>query len=214
MSSARFMRKWVLVFTVVLLVAVGSAGTSHAYGQVVGRYQMSLDVTSPRDGESYRAGDTVHVAARSSGFTGLKVTVKNQATGAEEELKVKLVRSEGTDTLAPKVWDAPWSTEGKKPGQYLITMRAVFGNTVSSTMKTVNVSVIQPSGAVKTAEVPNVVGMTEYEAVTTLDKAGFKINPAHYVFTPKQETWGRVVGQSVRAGTKATQPITLTVGQR
>jgi hypothetical protein len=140
--------------------------------------------------------------------------VKNQATGAEEELKVNLLKSEGTSQLAPKIWGAAWPTEGKKPGKYLFTVNGLAGNKGTPTTKTVNVSVVQPPGTVKTIEVPNVVGMTEYEAVTTLDKAGLKINPAHYVFTPKQDTWGRVIGQSVRAGTKATEPVIITVGQR
>jgi beta-lactam-binding protein with PASTA domain len=62
--------------------------------------------------------------------------------------------------------------------------------------------------------VPDVVGMMEYQAVVALDKAGMKINPTKYVFTPREDTWGKVVGQSLRAGTNATEPISLTVGQR
>jgi len=60
----------------------------------------------------------------------------------------------------------------------------------------------------------NLVAMTECEAVTILDKAWFKINPAHYAFTPKQDTRGRVIRRSARAGAKAAEHITLTIGQR
>ena len=73
---------------------------------------------------------------------------------------------------------------------------------------------LPPAGAAKPVVVPNVVGMTEYQAVAALDKAGLKIKPAKYVFTPKQDTWGKVIGQSIRAGTKTTEPISITVGQR
>lgn len=321
MAPACFIRKIVLVVALLMLGVAGYAATSHAYGEVVGTYKMSLDLLFPKDGTSYKVGEQVSVSVKSSGYTGVKVMVKNQATGAEEELKVNLVQSEGTSQLSPKVWGGPWPTAGKQPGQYLFTVKGLVGNTVAPTGKTVTVSVVQPSGpaklsftepaggrqvkagdkvnvivkaqgvnkveffirdlqsgvekprsiahvqgsdvysttwsteglqkgnyqviargfgadgkkiveesftmtitggapallpagAVKTVEVPDVVGMTEYEAVTTLDKAGFKINPAQYVFTPKQDTWGRVVGQSLRAGTKATGPITITVGQR
>jgi beta-lactam-binding protein with PASTA domain len=54
----------------------------------------------------------------------------------------------------------------------------------------------------------------EYQAIGALDKAGMKINSTKHVFTPRDDTSGKVIGQSLRAGTNATEPISLTVGQR
>ena len=56
--------------------------------------------------------------------------------------------------------------------------------------------------------------MSEYRAVVALDKAGLKINPAKYVSTSKQDLWGNVVEQSVKAGTKTAEPVTITVGRK
>ena len=73
---------------------------------------------------------------------------------------------------------------------------------------------LTPQAAAKPVVVPNVVGMSEYQAVVALDKAGLKINPAKYVSTSKQGYWGKVVEQSIKAGTQTAEPISLTVGQR
>jgi beta-lactam-binding protein with PASTA domain len=73
---------------------------------------------------------------------------------------------------------------------------------------------LKPQAAATPVVVPNVVGMSEYRAVVALDKAGLKINPAKYVSTAKQDLRGVVVEQSVKAGTKTTEPITITVGRK
>ncbi len=320
MGSRRFQCGFVVVFSVMLII-VGFSPSAHAVGQVVGTYKISLEVMMPKDNASFKVGENVHLTASTSGFTGVKVTVKDAATGREEELKASMVKSDGSTPLAPKTWDAPWPTAGKKPGTYLCTVRGVSGNTVTTTTKTVTISVVQPlepakitfsepsgnrqikagesvnvavkasgvnkvdftikdlqagtekmrssahvigsdeyrttwsteglqkgnyqiiargsgpdgqklveealtmtvtaatpalppASAAKTVIVPDVVGMMEYQAVEALDRAGMKMNPTKYVFTPRQDTWGKVVGQSLRAGTNAAEPISLTVGQR
>jgi hypothetical protein len=304
-----------------LLLAGGFSSSAHAVGQIVGTYKIALDVVMPKDNAAFKVGENVHLGVSTSGFTGVKVTVKDAATGREEEVKASVVKSEGSSTMAPKMWDAPWPTAGKKPGTYLFTVRGVSGSTVTPTTKTVTISVIQPSGpakisfrepaggrqvkageavnvavkasgvnkvdffiknlqtgtekvrssahgagsddyttswsteglekgsyqiiarglgadgknvaeesvtmsvtggapallpagAAKPVVVPDVVGMMEYQAVVALDKAGMKINPTKYVFTPREDTWGKVIGQSLRSGTNAAEPISLTVGQR
>jgi hypothetical protein len=305
----------------VLLIVTGIAGLSQGTGYIVGQHTMALEVIMPKDNAAFKVGENVHVTVRSSGFSGLKVTVKNQSTGAEEELNASLMKSEGTTPSAPRIWKVLWPTAGKKPGMYLFTMKGASGSTVTPTTKTVTISVIQPSGPakitfkepaggrqVKTGEtvtvavtatgvhrmefsvkdqqtgaekirpsahlaasdefrtswstegqqkgnyqiiargfgqdgkklaeesvtmtvtggappltsqaaakpvvVPNVVGMSEHQAVVTLDKAGLKINPAKYVSTSKQAYWGKVVEQSIKAGTQTADPVTITVGQK
>jgi len=321
MASSRLFGRIAIVFAVMLLGVTGAADTSHGKAEIVGTYKMSLELVMPKEGTTLKVGENVYVTVSTSGFTGVKVIAKDVATGREEELKASVAKSEGSSPLAPKTWMALWPTAGKKPGTYQFTVRGIAGSTVAPTMKTVTVSVIQPSGpakitfreptggrqvkagetvnvAVKTAGVnkveffikdlqtgaekirpsahligsddytttwsteglqkgsyqiiarglgpdgkklaeeavtmtvtggapalppasaakpvvvPDVVGMMEYQAVGALDKAGMKINPTKYVFTPRDDTWGKVVGQSLRAGTNATEPISLTVGQR
>jgi hypothetical protein len=321
MVPSRLWGRFAIVFAVILLLAGGFSLSAHAVGQIVGTYKISLEVMMPKDNAAFKVGENVHLTFSTSGFTGVKVTVKDAATGREEEVKASVVKSEGSSPMAPKMWDAPWPTAGKKPGTYLVTVRGVSGSTVTPTTKTVTISVVQPSGPakitfkepttgrqVKTGEsvnvavkasgvnkvdffiknlqtgtekvrssahvigsddytttwsteglekgsyqiiarglgadgknlaeesitmtvtggapallpagaakpvvVPDVVGMMEYQAVVALDKAGLKISPTKYVFTPREDTWGKVVGQSIRAGTNATEPISLTVGQR
>jgi hypothetical protein len=322
MVSSRHWSRFAISFAAILLLAGGFSSSAQAVGQIVGTYKLSLDVLMPKDNAAFKVGETVHLTFSTSGFTGVKVTAKDAATGREEEVKASVVKSEGTTPSAPKVWDAPWPTAGKKPGSYLFTVRGVSGSTVTATAKTVTISVVQPSGPAKitfrepaggrqvkagesvnvavkasgvskvdffiknlqtgtekmrssahvvgsddytttwsteglekgsyqiiarglgadgknaaeesvtmtvtgaaqalpTASaakppvvVPDVVGMMEYQAVVALDKAGMKINPTKYVFTPREDTWGKVIGQSLRAGTSATEPISLTVGQR
>jgi hypothetical protein len=320
MVSSRVWERFAIVFAVILLFTGICSSSAHAVGQIVGTYKLSLEVSMPKDNAAFKVGENVHLSTTTSGFTGVKVTVKDAATGREEELKASVVKSEGSSASAPKTWDAPWPTTGKKPGTYLFTVRGVSGSTVSPTTKTITISVVQPSGpakitfrepagsrqikagesvnvtvkasgvnkvdfyirnlqtgtekvrssarvgsddyttswsteglekgsyqiiarglgadgknvaeesvtmtvvsgaqalppasAAKPVVVPDVVGMMEYQAVVALDKAGMKINPTKYVFTPREDTWGKVIGQSLRSGTNATEPISLTVGQR
>ena len=321
MASVVFLGEFVMFSLVMLLVSPAFDSHFSWKGTDRGTYNLSLDLVCPRRKQPFKVGENVHLTVRTSGFTGVKVTAKDTATGREEELKASVAKSEGASPLAPKTWVAVWSTAGKKPGTYQFTVRGVSGNTAAPTMKTVNVTVAQPSGpakitfrepaggrqikagetvnvavkaagvnkveffikdlqtgaekirssahiigsddytttwsteglqkgsyqiiarglgpdgrklaeeavtmtvtggvpalppasATKPVVVPDVVGMMEYEAVTTLDKAGLKIKPTKYVFTPRQVTWGRVIGQSIRAGTNATEPISLTVGRR
>jgi hypothetical protein len=321
MVSNRLWGGFAIVFAAMLLLAGGFSSSAHAVGQIVGTYKIALEVLMPKDNAAFKVGENVHLTVSTSGFTGVKVTVKDAASGREEEVKASVVKSEGSSPMAPRIWDAPWPSAGKKPGTYLFTVRGVSGNTVAPATKTVTISVVQPSGPAKitfrepaggrqvkagesvnvavkasgvnkvdffiknlqtgtekirssahvtgsddytttwsteglekgsyqiiarglgvdgkslaeesvtmtvtggttalppasTAKpvvVPDVVGMMEYQAVVALDKAGMKINPTKYVFTPREDTWGKVVGQSIRAGTNATEPISLTVGRR
>jgi hypothetical protein len=321
MASTRRFERFVIVFAIVMLTVAGFSGVSHGTGYIVGQHTMALEVIMPKDNAAFKVGEDVHVTVRSSGFSGVKVTVKNQATGAEEELKASLMKNEGTTPSAPRIWEVLWPTAGKKPGMYLFTMKGASGSTVTPTTKTVTISVIQPSGpakitfkepaggrqvkagetvtvavtatgihrmefsvknqqtgaekirpaahlaasdefrtswstegqqkgnyqiiargfgqdgkilaeesvtmtvtggappltsqaAAKPVVVPNLVGMSEYQAVVALDKAGLKINPAKYVSTSKQAYWGKVVEQSIKAGTQTADPVTITVGQK
>ena len=321
MASISLWGRFAIFFAVILMLAGGFSSASHATGQIVGTYKMSLEVLTPKDNAAFKVGENVHLNVSTSGFTGVKVTVKDAATGREEELKAAVVKSEGTGTLATKTWDAPWPTAGKKPGTYLFTVTALGGNNAAPMAKSVTISVVQPSGpakitfkepaggrqvkagedvyvsvkasgvnkvefyiknlqtgaekirsalhgsasddytttwltaglqkgnyqiiarglgadgkvmtessvtmtitggappltsqaATKPVVVPNVVGMSEYQAVVTLDKAGLKINPAKYVSTSKQAYWGKVVEQSIKAGSQTANPVTITVGQK
>jgi len=287
----------------------------------VGQYPIALDVITPKDKSAFKAGESVPVMIKSSGFTGVKIVAKDTATAREEELKATLVKSEASGDLAPKIWNASRPTAGKKPGSHAFTVTGLGGSKATPVAKSVTFSVVQPSGPAKisfkepatgrqvetgetvyvavkasgvdkvefavrnlqtavekippsahaagtddyatsrSAEgaangcyqiiapglsadgkklieesitmtitggapalkpqaaatpvvVPNVVGMSEYRAVVALDKAGLKINPAKYVSTAKQNLWGVLVEQSVKAGTKTTEPITITVGRK
>jgi hypothetical protein len=319
-SRSRFGR-FTIIFAIVMLAGTGFAGVSHGAGQIVGQYPLALDMVAPKDKAAYKAGEGVAVAVRSSGFTGVKVTVKDTATGREEELKASLVKTEGTGSLAPKTWNTSWPTTGRKPGTYVFSVTGVSGSQAAPSTKSVTISVVQPSGpakitfqeptgghqvkageevaislkaegvskvtlyikdlqkgtekeraaahgtgtgnymsswsteglqkgsyqiiargfgpdgkklaeesvtmtvtggapplkpevAAKPVVVPNVVGMSEYQAVVALDKAGLKINPAKYVSTSKQAYWGKVVEQSIKASTQTADPVTITVGQK
>jgi hypothetical protein len=319
-STGRFER-FTVVFAMILLTVTGFAGVSHGTGFIVGQYPVALDVVMPKDKAAFKTGESVHVTVKSSGFTGVKIVAKDTATGAQEELKATLVKSEGSGSLAPKMWDALWPTAGRKPGSYTLTVTGLGGEKPTPVAKSVSISVVQPSGPakisftepaggrqVKAGEdvyvavkasgvskidffvkdlqtgaekprpsahaagsdsystswstqglqkgtyhiiarglgpdgktlaeesvavnitggapalkpqaaatpvvVPNVVGKTEYSAVVALDKVGLKINPAKYVSTAKQNLWGVVVEQSVKAGTTTTEPITITVGRK
>jgi hypothetical protein len=304
-----------------MLTVAGFSGVSQGTGYIVGQYPIALDVIVPKDKASFKAGESVPVMIKSSGFTGVKIVAKDTTTGREEELKATLVKSEGSGDLAPKTWNASWPTAGKKPGSYAFTVTGLGGSKATPIAKSVTFSVVQPSGpakisfkepttgrqvkagedvyvsvkasgvnkvefyikdlqtgaekirsalhgsasddytttwltaglqkgnyqiiarglgadgkvmtessvtmtitggappltsqaAAKPVVVPNVVGMSEYQAVVTLDKAGLKINPAKYVSTSKQAYWGKVVEQSIKAGTQTADPVTITVGQK
>jgi len=321
MVSTRRFEKFVNAFAIVMLIVAGISGVSHGTGYIVGQHAMALDVIMPKDQASFKAGESVPVMIKSSGFTGVKIVAKDTTTGREEELKATLVKSEGSGDLAPKMWNASWPTAGKKPGSYAFTVTGLGGSKASPVAKSVTFSVVQPSGpakitfkepaggrqvkagesvtvsvtatgvhrmefsvkdqqtgsekirpsahlaasdefrtswsteglakgsyriiargfgqdgkklaeesvtmtvtggappltsqaAAKPVVVPNVVGMSEYQAVVSLDKAGLKINPAKYVSTSKQAYWGKVVEQSIKAGTQTADPVTITVGQK
>jgi beta-lactam-binding protein with PASTA domain len=59
---------------------------------------------------------------------------------------------------------------------------------------------------------PALVGALEQEATAYLTKAGLKVT-VNYVSAP-QEKQGRVIGQSIRAGSRTAGPVTLTVGRK
>ena len=321
MVSSRVWGRFAIDFAAMLLLAGGFSSSAHAVGQIVGTYKIALEVLMPKDNAAYKAGEEVAVVVRSSGFTGVKVTVKDTATGREEELKASLVKTEGTGSSAPKTWNTSWPTTGRKPGTYVFSVTGVSGSQAAPSTKSVTISVVQlsgpakitfqepaggrqvkageevaislkaegvsnvtlyikdlqkgtekertaahgtgtgnymsswsteglqkgsyqiiargfgpdgkklaeesvtmtvaggatvlpPASAAKTVVVPNVIGMTEYDAVIALDKAGLKLNPSKYVSMPKPNTWGKVVDQSIKAGTKTAEPIFLTVGQK
>lgn len=60
---------------------------------------------------------------------------------------------------------------------------------------------------------PNLLGKPEKEAVETLQKAGLKVT-VRYFSNPRLRAPGRVLAQSVAAGTPAPGPVVLTVGRR
>ena len=103
----------------------------------------------PKDKASFKAGESVPVMIKSSGFTGVKIVAKDTATGREEELKATLVKSEGSGDLAPKMWNASWPTAGKKPGSYAFTVTGLGGSKATPVAKSVTFSVVQPSGPAK-----------------------------------------------------------------
>lgn len=79
----------------------------------------------------------------------MKIVAKDAATGKEEELRAALAKSEGSGSLAPKIWNAPWSTAGKKPGTYTFTVTGLGGSKATPVAKSVTVSIVQPSGPAK-----------------------------------------------------------------
>lgn len=70
-----------------------------------------------------------------------------------------------------------------------------------------------PPAAGSAVTMPNLVGKSEKEAVETLQKAGLKVT-VRYFSNPRLRAPGRVLAQSVAAGTKTTGPVVLTVGGR
>jgi beta-lactam-binding protein with PASTA domain len=58
----------------------------------------------------------------------------------------------------------------------------------------------------------NLIGKTEQEAVNWLDKANLKTT-VKYASSP-QSDWGRVIAQSVPAGSRTAGPVVITVGQK
>jgi hypothetical protein len=147
-STGRF-KRFTVVLSMVLLTATGFAATAHGTVYIVGQYPIALDVVMPKDKAAFKAGENVHVTVKSSGFTGVKIVAKEAATGREEELKAALVKSDGSGSLAPKMWNAPWSTAGKKPGAYTFTVTGLGGAKATPVAKSVTVSVVQPSGPAK-----------------------------------------------------------------
>ncbi len=127
-----------------MLLVTGLAAMAHGTGYIVGRYPIALDVVTPKDKSAFKAGESVTVTVKSSGFTGVRVVAKEAATGREEQLKAALVKSEGSGSLAPKMWNAPWSTAGKKPGTYTFTVTGLGGAKTTPVAKSVTVSVVEP----------------------------------------------------------------------
>ncbi len=147
-STGRF-KRFTVVLSMVLLTVTGFAATAHGTGYIVRQYPIALDVVMPKDKAAFKAGENVHVTVKSSGFTGVKIVAKEAATGREEELKAALVKSDGSGSLAPKMWNVPWSTAGKKPGTYTFTVTGLGGAKATPVAKSVTVSVVQPSGPAK-----------------------------------------------------------------
>src|SRR5512136_1500716 len=96
MASLRCFGRFAIVFAVNLLLAGGFSSSSHATGQIVGTYKVSLEVLMPKDNAAFKVGENVHLTVSTSGFTGVKVTLKDAATGREEELKASVVKREGS----------------------------------------------------------------------------------------------------------------------
>lgn len=70
-----------------------------------------------------------------------------------------------------------------------------------------------PPAAGSALTMPNLVGKSEKEAVETLQKAGLKVT-VRYFSNPRLRAPGRVLAQSVAAGTQTAGPVVLTVGGR
>jgi hypothetical protein len=167
----------------------------------------------PAGGRQVKTGEAVNVAVKASGVNKVDFFIKNLQTGTEK------MRS-SAHVVGSDDYTTTWSTEGLEKGSYQIIARGLGadGKNLAEEFVTMTVSggspVLPPASAAKPVVVPDVVGMMEYQAVVALDKAGMKINPTKYVFTPREDTWGKVIGQSLRSGTNAAEPISLTVGQR
>lgn len=149
MATTCRLGRFSLAFTMVMLAVTGFAGVSHGTGFIVGQHTIALDIVMPKDKAAFKAGERVYVTVKSSGFTGVKIVANDAATGKEEELKAALAMSEGSGSLAPKIWNAPWSTAGKKPGTYTFTVTGLGGSKATPVAKSVTVSIIQPSGPAK-----------------------------------------------------------------
>jgi hypothetical protein len=61
--------RYSVVFIVVLLVVTGYAGVSHGTGFIVGQHTIALDIVMPKDKAAFKAGESVYVTVKSSGFT-------------------------------------------------------------------------------------------------------------------------------------------------
>ena len=146
MVSSRLWGKFAIACAVILPLVGGFSLSAHAVGQIVGTYKISLEVLMPKDNAAFKAGDNVHVTVKSSGFTGVKVTAKDAATGRQEEVTASLVKTEGTGALAPKMWNALWPSSGKKPETYVFTVTGLGGSRETPIAKSVTISVVQPSG--------------------------------------------------------------------
>jgi beta-lactam-binding protein with PASTA domain len=70
-----------------------------------------------------------------------------------------------------------------------------------------------PPAAGSAVTMPNRVGKSEKEAVEALQKAGLKVT-VRYFSNPRLRAPGRVLAQSVAAGTQTPGPVVLTVGGR
>lgn len=149
MASKSRSGKFAVVLAAVVLTVTGFAAMAYGTGYIVGQYPIALDVVTPKDQSAFKTGESVTVTVKSSGFTGVKVVAKEAATGREEELRAALVKSEGSGSLAPKMWNAPWSTAGKTPGTYTFTVTGLGGAKAAPVAKSVTVSIIQPSGPAK-----------------------------------------------------------------
>ena len=167
----------------------------------------------PAGGRQVKAGETVTVAVTATGVHRMEFSVKDQQTGAEK------IRP-SAHLAASDEFRTSWSTEGQQKGNYQIIARGFGQDGKKLAEESVTMTVtggappLTPQAAAKPVVVPNVVGMSEYQAVVALDKAGLKINPAKYVSTSKQAYWGKVVEQSIKAGTQTADPVTITVGQK
>ena len=90
MAPIRCFGRFALAFVVMLLGVTGAAETSHGKAEIAGTYKMSLELVMPKEGTAFKVGENVFVTITSSGFTGVKVTAKDTATGREEELKASV----------------------------------------------------------------------------------------------------------------------------
>lgn len=149
MVSKRRFGRFTLISAVVLLAVVSVAEIALGTGYIVGQHTIALDIVVPKDKAAFKAGESVYVTVKSSGFTGVRIVAKDAATGKEEELKAALVKSEGSGSIAPKMWNAPWSTAGKKPGTYTFTVTGLGGAKATPVAKSVTVFIVQPSGPAK-----------------------------------------------------------------
>lgn len=167
----------------------------------------------PAGGRQVKAGEDVYVSVKASGVNKVEFYIKNLQTGAEK-IRSALHGSASDD------YTTTWLTAGLQKGNYLIIARGLGADGKVMTESSVTMTItggappLTSQAAAKPIVVPNVVGMSEYQAVVALDKAGLKINPAKYVSTSKQAYWGKVVEQSIKAGTQTADPVTITVGQK
>lgn len=160
-------------------------------------------------GREVLSGEVVRFTTSTGGLSRLDFNIRDLQTG--RMLTSPPLLQLGTEYLIA------WRTVGLK-GKYQFTARGFGpdGRQVMDYATTLTVTALEPSLQPKAPShpVPNVVGLTESEALSKLRTAGLGIYPTQFISTPDSGKWGKVIGQSLSAGTVSMDPIMIAVGQK